>query len=789
MSQVVINKGVGARPGADRLEPLSLCIIYTPHTPMSESSAPSPVSSAPASAWNSLGKDLGAGLVVFLVALPLCLGIALASGAPMVAGIVSGVVGGLLVAWLSGSHTSVSGPAAGLVAVVLAQVAVLGSYEAFLVAVILAGAIQVLFGALRAGFIAAFFPSSVIKGLLAAIGLILILKQIPHAVGHDADPEGDMGFLQVDGKNTISELFSSLFDLDPGAMMVGLVSLAVLLAWDRSRFKNSLIPAPLVVVLLGVTANLVFKATASSWAIGTSHLVQLPTVAGMGEFLRVLPSPDLKAFGNPAIIMAAVTIAIVASLETLLNLEAVDKLDPRKRVSPPNRELMAQGAGNIVSGLLGGLPITSVIVRSSVNINAGAATRLSAFFHGALLCLLVLFAPRWLNEIPLASLAAVLIVTGLKLASPTLFRQMWTEGRSQFVPFIVTVVAIVFTDLLVGVLIGLGTGLAFILHSNYRRPMLRFMEHHVSGDVLRIEFANQVSFLNRASLEQALDAVPTDGHVVLDARNTDYIDPDILDLIEDFRRQTATARNLKVSLVGFKERYVMEDEIQFVDVSTREVQAQLTPERVLQFLKEGNERFVTGRRLTRDLSRQVDATAAAQYPMAVVLSCIDSRSPVELIFDMGVGDAFVIRIAGNVAKEKVLGSMEFACALAGSRLVLVMGHTSCGAVKAAVELFETGNTASKATGCEHLDSLVNEIQRSIEPGTKPHGEWVTLETKRIFVDDVATRNVIRTIAGIRSASRTLRELEQAGKITILGAMYDIKTGKVTFLDEKAGVVG
>jgi len=753
---------------------------------MSESSAPSPAPSVPTSGWNSLTKDLAAGLVVFLVALPLCLGIALASGAPMVAGIVSGVVGGLLVSWLSGSHTSVSGPAAGLVAVVLGQVAVLGSYEAFLVAVILAGAIQVLLGALRAGFIAAFFPSSVIKGLLAAIGLILILKQIPHMVGHDADPAGDMGFLQIDGKNTLSELFSSLFDLDPGAMMVGLVSLAILLAWDRSRFKNSLIPAPLVVVLLGVATNLALKSAASAWAIGPSHLVQLPTVAGMGEFLRALPSPDLKAFGNPAIIMAAVTIAIVASLETLLNLEAVDKLDPRKRVSPPNRELMAQGAGNMVAGLFGGLPITSVIVRSSVNINAGAASRLSAFFHGVLLCLLVLFAPRWLNEIPLASLAAVLIFTGLKLTSPTLFRQMWAEGRSQFVPFVVTVLAIVFTDLLVGVLIGLGTGLAFILHSNYRRPMLRFMEHHVSGDVLRIEFANQVSFLNRAALEQALDSVPTDGHVVLDARNTDYIDPDILDLIEDFRRQTATARNLKVSLVGFKERYVMEDEIQFVDVSTREVQAQLTPERVLQFLKEGNDRFVTGRRLTRDLSRQVDATAAAQYPMAVVLSCIDSRSPVELIFDMGVGDAFVIRIAGNVAKEKVLGSMEFACALAGSRLVLVMGHTSCGAVKAAVDLFETGNTASQATGCEHLDSLVNEIQRSIEPGTKPHGEWVTLETKRIFVDDVATRNVVRTIAGIRSASRTLRELESAGKIAILGAMYDIKTGKVTFLDEKPG---
>jgi MFS superfamily sulfate permease-like transporter len=739
----------------------------------------------PVNAWGAVPKDLAAGLVVFLVALPLCLGIALASGAPMLAGIVSGVVGGMLVAWLSGSHTSVSGPAAGMVAVVLAQVAALGSFEAFLVAVILAGAIQILLGALRAGFIAAFFPSNVIKGLLAAIGIIVILKQIPHAVGHDADPEGDLGFLQSDGRNTLSELLSSVFHFEPGALLIGLVSLAVLLAWDRSRLKHSLVPAPLVVVVLGVLANVAMKAAGSPWAVGSSHLVQVPTVASLGEFFKVLPSPDLKAFGDPAIIMAAVTIAAVASLETLLNLEAVDKLDPRKRVSPPNRELMAQGVGNMVSGLLGGLPITSVIVRSSVNLNAGAASRLSAFFHGVLLLLLVLLAPGWLNQIPLASLAAVLIVTGLKLASPGLFRQMWTEGRTQFVPFIVTTAAIVFTDLLVGVLIGLGTSLAFVLHSNYRRPLLRFMEQHVSGEVLRIELSNQVSFLNRAALEQALDSVPVNGQVVLDARNTDYIDPDILDLIDDFRRQTAPARNLKVSLVGFKDRYVMEDQIQYVDVSTREVQAQLTPERVLQFLKEGNERFVTGRRLTRDLARQVDATASAQYPMAVILSCIDSRSPVELIFDMGVGDAFVIRIAGNVAKEKVLGSMEFACAVAGSKLVLVMGHTSCGAVKAAVELFETGSSASKATGCEHLDALVNEIQKAIVPGTKPHGDWVTAETKLAFVDDVAARNVNKTIEYVRSASRTLRELEAAGKIAILGSMYDIKTGRVTFLTPPA----
>lgn len=737
----------------------------------------------------ALPKDLAAGVVVFLVALPLCLGIALASNAPLMGGIISGVVGGLVVAWISGSHTSVSGPAAGLVAVVLTQMAALKSYEAFLVAVILAGVIQILLGVLRAGFIASFFPSNVIKGLLAAIGVILVLKQIPHVVGHDSDPEGEMGFEQPDGKNTFSELFSSLFDFEPGATMVGLVSLAVLLVWDRSKLKKSLVPAPLVVVLLGVAINFAFKAAGSSWAIGASHLVQVPTPASLSELFEMLPSPDFKAFSNPAIITAAVTLAVVASLETLLNLEAVDKLDQRKRVSPPNRELVAQGVGNLVSGFFGGLPVTSVIVRSSVNINAGAETRLSAFTHGLLLFALVAFAPTLLNAIPLASLAAVLLATGLKLASPALFRQMWAEGRKQFLPFIVTVVAIVFTDLLVGIITGLATSLGFILHSNFRRPLRRFMEHHVGGEVLRIEFSNQVSFLNRAVLEQTLNSVPTQGHVVLDARNTDYIDPDILDLIEDFRKQTAPARNLKVSLMGFKERYVMEDQIQYVDVSTREVQSQLTPEQVLQFLKEGNERFVTGRRLTRDLSRQVDATAAAQYPMAVVLSCIDSRSPVELIFDMGVGDAFVIRIAGNVAKEKVLGSMEFACAVAGSRLVVVMGHTSCGAVKAAVDLYDTGKTAAVATGCEHLDVLVNEIQKSIEPGTKPHGDWVTADVKRTFVDNVAARNVVGTISYIRSASRTLRELEAAGKIAIVGSMYDIKTGRVTFYDGPAGAAG
>lgn len=726
----------------------------------------------------SLPKDFAAGLVVFLVALPLCLGIALASGAPLMAGIISGVVGGLLVAWLSGSHSSVSGPAAGLVAVVLAQVATLKSYEAFLVAVMLAGLIQIVLGTLRAGFIAAFFPSNVIKGLLAAIGVILILKQIPHVVGHDTDPEGEMGFNQPDGQNTFSELFSTLFDFQPGAMLVGLVSLALLLVWDRTKLKNTLVPAPLVVVLLGVGVNLLLKALGSPWVIEASHLVQVPTPASVGELFKLLPSPDFKALGNPAILLAAVTLAVVASLETLLNVEAVDKLDPRKRVTPPNRELVAQGVGNIVAGFLGGLPITSVIVRSSVNINAGAVTRMSAFIHGVLLFLLVVFAPRLLNEIPLAALAAVLLATGLKLASPALFRQMWAEGRKQFLPFIVTVAAIVLTDLLVGILIGLATSLGFILHSNFRRPLRRFMEHHVGGEVLRIELANQVSFLNRAVLEQALNSVPAGGHIVLDARNTDYIDPDILDLIDDYRTQNAPARNVFLSLVGFKDRYVMDDHIQYVDVSTREVQTQLDPARVLKILKDGNERFVRGERVSRDLMRQVNATAQGQFPLAVVLSCMDSRTSTELIFDLGLGDIFSIRVAGNIAEEDALASMEYGCAVAGAKLILVLGHTRCGAVKATVDFAHRQVDACAASGCENIKAITNYIHQAVQAEHETRGDRSA--ANEAFVDRVAKLNVQHTMEVIRHRSATLRGLVERKQVAIVGGLYDVKTGRVEF---------
>lgn len=733
----------------------------------------------PSQAWS---KDLVAGLVVFLVALPLCLGVAVASNAPPLAGILAGIIGGVVVGFLSGSHTSVTGPAAGLTAVVAAQIGKLGTFDTFLLAVMLAGLIQFLMGVFRAGSIAGFFPSSVIKGLMAAIGVILILKQIPHVVGHDPDPEGDMAFAQPDHENTFTEIWASFFDVQWGAALVGLLSIVLMVVWDKiPRLKKSLVPAPLVVVVLAVLVNLVLRGMKSSLEIAASHLVQVPAANGLHNFTSFLDLPNFAAWTNPAVYGSALAIAIVASLETLLNLEAVDKLDPQQRRSAPNRELMAQGVGNFFSGLVGGLPMTSVIIRSSVNINAGARTRKSAVMHGLLLFGCVLLVPHWLNEIPLAALAAILLVTGYKLASPKLIRQMWGEGLSQFLPFAITVVAIVLTDLLVGIGIGLAASIAFILQSNMRHPLRKVMEQHITGEVLRIELPSQVSFFSRSVLEKNLRSQPRGGHVLIDARNTDYIDADVLDLIQDYQHTTAAVQGLKLSLVGFKDKYAnLEDRIHYVDFSSREVQSSLTPQRVLEIFKEGNERFREGRQLTRDVGRLVDATSAGQFPMAVVLSCIDSRTPAELIFDLGLGDIFSVRIAGNIARDKVLGSMEYACAVAGAKLILVMGHTSCGAVNAAVDLLASQKTAAEVTGCVNLDSLITEIQKSVDPETLKSLDLRLPGERAAYANEVSRRNILRTMRKIRQRSSTLDALVKDGKIAIIGSLYDISTGQVSF---------
>jgi carbonic anhydrase/SulP family sulfate permease len=760
---------------------LGIAVIH-----MSKNGSASPV--APGAA--SLTRDLTAGLAVFLVALPLCLGIALASNAPLFSGLLAGIIGGILVGIASGSHTSVSGPAAGLAAVVVAEITSLGSFEAFLVALVVAGLMQIALGIARAGLLAEFFPSSVIKGLLAAIGLLLILKEIPHLIGHDTDPTGEMAFIQLDHENTFSELARSLASIHPGAALIGLASLALLILWDKfERLKKSAVPAPLFAVLLGVAGNLLLGRLDKPWTIEPSHLVQVPVGSSVADFFAFLHWPDFSQLQNPALYTAAFTIAAVASLETLLNLEAVDNIDPRRRTSPPNRELLAQGIGNTVSGLIGGLPVTSVIVRSSVNINAGGQTKLAAIFHGVLLLVSVALLPTWLNAIPLSCLAAILIMTGVKLASPALVKQMWSEGRYQFIPFLVTVVAIVLTDLLIGILIGLAVSIVFILASSMRRPVDRFVEKHIGGDVFRIVLANQMSFLNRAALIKVLNEVPRGGHVLFDAQNCDYIDPDILDLLREFSERTGPARAIEVSRLGFRSQYDLKDQIQFIDYSTRDLQRAMTPDQVLHVLKTGHERFRTGHRLHRDLGRLVSATAGGQHPFAVILGCIDSRTPAELIFDLGVGDAFIVRIAGNITSRKVLGSVEYACAVAGAKLILVMGHTRCGAVAAGVDLALSRADAAQTTGCEHLDPIVREIQESMDlPAHIQADQWSASE-KESFVNEVARRNVLRSVLVMRQRSQALAQLVQQGRIAIVGAMYDVTTGDIEFLSEKADAHG
>lgn len=492
-----------------------------------------------------LGSDLPASIVVFLVALPLCLGVALASGAPLIGGIVAGIVGGIVIGTLSGSHLSVSGPAAGLTAIVAGALADLPSYEVFLLSVMIAGVLQIILGFLKAGVIGDFIPNAVIKGMLAAIGLILILKQLPHLVGYDADPEGDESFFQIDGQNTFSEIFLSLNHFAPLAIIIGVASLLILMLYEFKFFKRNrifqLIPGPLVVVIMGALINAYFQNQDSRLFLSGDHVVLLPIASSPADFLSQLPHPDWSSVVDPRVWTIAVTLAIVASLETLLSLEAIDKLDPEKGMSPANRELKAQGVGNLVSGFFGGMPITSVIVRSSANVSAGAKSKLSTVLHGVLLLASVVCFPALLNLIPKAALAAILIFTGYKLAKISIFKEYWQKGYNQFLPFVITVVAILFTDLLIGICVGIVVGIYFVLRSNFHKAILIVKDEHR----YLLRFAKEVSFLNKGYLKTALEEIPDDRSVLIDASKSNFVDQDIVEVVNDFIIN-AESRNIRI---------------------------------------------------------------------------------------------------------------------------------------------------------------------------------------------------------------------------------------------------
>ncbi|MDP9081907.1 MAG: SulP family inorganic anion transporter [Bacteroidota bacterium] len=499
----------------------------------------------------NLKKDLPSSIVVFLVALPLCLGIALASGAPLFSGLLAGIIGGIVVGTLSGSQLSVAGPAAGLTVIVLTAITTLGSFEAFLLSLVIAGVLQIVFGLIKAGTIANYFPSAVIEGMLAAIGIILILKQFPHAVGYDADFEGDERFSQTDEGNTFSGILGALSKINYGAVIITMVSIALMIYWPKFK-KLAIVPAPLLVVLAGIGLSIAFAN--SGIALLEKQFVHIPLVNSSAEFMALFKSPDFSMIGNKQIWITAVTIAVVASLETLLSLEAVDKIDPIKRISPTNRELVAQGAGNLISGLLGGLPMTAVIVRSSANVNAGARTKVSAIVHGCLLLVSLLLIPVVINLIPLSCLAAILLITGYKLARISLFKHMWHKGLDQFIPFVVTIAAVVFTDLLIGVGIGMCVGVFYILRTNMRNPYFYQIDKNGDKKTIRIRLAEEVSFLNKAAIQITLTSLPKGTDVIIDGSNSRYIDQDVLEIIQNFKHNAYT-KGIIVQLHEVREKY------------------------------------------------------------------------------------------------------------------------------------------------------------------------------------------------------------------------------------------
>jgi SulP family sulfate permease len=616
----------------------------------------------------TLRYDFPASIVVLFVALPLCLGIALASGAPIFSGIISGIIGGIVVGMASGSRFGVSGPAAGLVTIVLTYSLSLGSFENFLVATILAGVIQAIMGYMRLGTIAYYIPASVIKGMLAGIGVIIVIKQFPHALGYNPEIIGD--FEEFLSQNNLSNLENALDYLTPAVTMVSLISMTILILWDgilsrRHRFFKML-QGPLIIVVAGVVMNKYLQ-------LDAHHIVQIPVVKSFSEFFSLFIFPDFSALKNSHVYSVALILAVTASIETLLSVEAADNLDPAHHVTNTNRELKAQGLGNIITGFLGGLPITQVIVRSSANISFGAKTKKSTILHGFLLLIAVLAIPEFLNMIPLASLACILLVLGYKLAKPALFKKMYRLGWHEFVPFFATILGVIFFNLIEGV----GLGIVISLLCRVRKS-------------------------DEASL-------------------------------------------------------------------TKEERSSITPEVAIKLLKEGNSRFVQNLKVNRNLLKQVNDTSDGQNPFAFVLSCIDSRTSAELIFDQGLGDIFSCRIAGNVINDDILGSMEFACEIAGAKLIMVLGHSGCGAIKGACNHVEMG----KLTG----------LLKKIKPAIKV-AQTIKTSRKQFYdldlVEKVAAINVERVAKQITKESKIIHDLHKKGKIAIVSGMYDVGTGVVDF---------
>ncbi|WP_345108284.1 SulP family inorganic anion transporter [Hymenobacter algoricola] len=711
-------------------------------------------------------NDLQGGLVSFLVAVPLCLGIALASGAPLFAGIIAGIVGGLVVGALSRSAVSISGPEAGLIMVVLSGLEVLGSFKVLQLAICVAGLLQLLLGLARAGVISNFFPSSVIKGMLAAIGLILILKQIPHVLGYDADAVESLALFPWDGGDIGALLTHAIREFNPTALVIALASLAVLLSWERPFFKTNAvlakIPAALIVIVLGVGLNAVAYLLNPAYALAGTHLVQLPVPRSAAEFAGLFTLPDFSQLLNPKVYTTAFAIALVASLEALLAVEATDELDPLKRKTPTNRELKAQGVGNLVSGLLGGLPLTSVIVRSSVSINAGGRTKLAALLHGTFLLLSVVLFPGLLNMVPWAALAAILLVTGYKLARISIFRQHFQAGLTEFLPFIVTIVAILLTDLLIGIGIGAAVGLFFILRETYKNAHF-FHRYSVQGqDHLRISLGEHVSFLNKASIMTVLKDIPADTTVEIDGTNSAFIDRDVLSAIENFR-ETARQRNIQLVFLRQGDEYAQNLATQ-PHISNKEADFEAYYK-----LFQNNRNWVA-EKLRRN-PRFFEA-AAQQTPKFLFIGCSDNHVSVSEMTGTAPGEVFVHRNVANLVVSTDLNLMsvlQYAVQELQIQHIIVCGHYGCRGVQQAMQSADAGAVSS------WLGSVREVMHRH-------QHELGALETEDEQYRRLVELNVIEQVYNLHQTVAVQNAHGQGAALHLHGWVYDIHGGIIRDLE-------
>lgn len=713
--------------------------------------------------------DIPASVAVFFVAIPLCLGIAHASNAPLISGLVSGIVGGIVIGFLSKSPLSVSGPAAGLTAVMIAGIEDVGSFEALLVAVVLAGVIQLILGLLKAGTVSSYFPVCVIKGMLAAIGVILIMKQLPHLLGYDIEMMGVEEFhlnpadinteyhdTHFEEKNTFTVFFHALSSLKFNIFFIGVTSLAFLFYWDKNLAKKiPFMPGSIVVVAFGVIMNALYSAFASGYVLTADHLVNLPAIDGVSSFFAELPKPDWSVLKNTEVHILALTIALVASIETLLSIGAIDKLDPLRRRTPTNRELMAQGAGNVLAGFMGGLPMTSVIVRSSVNLTVGARSKMSTIMHGTFLLLGILFFAKYINYIPIASLAAILIHTGYKLASPQLIMAQYRQGMDQFLPSIITVISILMTDLLIGVLIGFAISALFIVRKTYKAPVLTLVDN---GPRKRLILGENLHFLHKFKILDVLEHIPENTILDIDASNTLFIDHDIEESINEFK-EAALEKNITVNYGGVK-KVVQESEKIMEDMNSS-----------YQKLLDNNKEWVKDK---LDLDpKYFEELSKGQAPEYLFIGCSDSRVPAEDITKLQPGEMFVHRNIANMVINTDLNAMsvlQYAVEVLNVKHIIVCGHYGCGGVKAAMEDKELG--------------LIDKWLRNIKDVFRLHKSELDKLDNDAKYKRLIELNVEEQVINLMKIPAVQKNRSLYSQPKIHGWVYDLETGYIKDLQVK-----